>query len=890
MKKKYDIGIIGVWFGGNYGSGFTYYALRKTLIEMGYSVLMICDSSRWHKLTSNRGVELAINEGYDVNADYQIKEFKKLNELCNKFVVGSDQLWNYGIAKGFGKSFYLDFANDDKTKVAYATSFGHSKDFTPEKERPIFSRLMERFSAISMREDTGVKMCEDLYGVRAEWVLDPVFFFEDGFPELTEKARYKPEEPYVLSYILDPAPEKRAFIDESARILNCKKINVMDGFKHNFEKNKQALDLEGTLDDVNLYDLLALIKNAEYVITDSAHGVMMAIIFNKQFTAFGNSVRGMTRFDSILGLLDLKHRMLLPENIAGAKLHDEKIDYVKVNKILHKERVRCREWLKNSLEKKTLAEIITENESAVSELEKKICTGCAACVNICPTGALALKPDDLGFYRAATDAEKCIECSMCLKLCPAIELPENTNTKTPKCYAFIASDKEILYSSSSGGIFPLLAKQTLKQGGAVCGAAWKDDFSVEHILIDKEEDLRKLQKSKYMQSNPGDVYRRIKQKLSKGVPVLFSGCPCQTAGLKAYLGKEYKKLLIVDILCSHAPSPKFFKKYIDEAFGDPGLKFYEFRHKVKGWNSDCLTLTLTLADGTIQVRRGASQDAYQSVYHNRTMTPYHCQRCKYQTLPRIGDLTIGDFWGLSKRDASIDTSEGVSVVLVNNEIGGKALNNIPKADIALMKETPLEWLGGNLEGKRNYAPPSRDKFFDAIKKMPFSKAVDYALNKPAAPPMSANTMKSQNDGGELGFLPLQFASSMSRFHFNPVAFEEHFIRGITTLLVKDGYSQRGIHARLPLSGSLKKGKRYKLNIRFKVKTTSAAINFHIYDSATKKYQVVLPVKQPVNDIFQEYTSEFTPNSDEYDSFMVGSFHLRGEGNYLALEYVGITEM
>ena len=163
---------------------------------------------------------------------------------------------------------------------------------------------------------------------------------------------------------------------------------------------------------------------------------------------------------------------------------------------------------------------------------------------------------------------------------PVRFLPENRNSALPDCYAFIAADEGLLYKSTSGGIFSTLAEIVLNNNGEVAGASWTEDFSVRHILIDTYADLHKLQKSKYMQSYIGTIYREIKNKLDNKVFILFSGTPCQVAGLKSYLHKEYDNLLLIDILCGNAPSQYFFKKYMRDTLPFH-VKEYQFRYKSK---------------------------------------------------------------------------------------------------------------------------------------------------------------------------------------------------------------------------------------------------------------------------------------------------------------------
>lgn len=358
-----------------------------------------------------------------------------------------------------------------------------------------------------------------------------------------------------------------------------------------------------------------------------------------------------------------------------------------------------------------------------------VCCGCSACVSICPTGAVSLSPDQWGYYRRMVDGKLCIQCGLCTGLCPADHLPKNDNNTEPECYEFISSRDDILLRSSSGGIFTVLANLVLDQGGIVVGAAWKDDFSVEHIIVDNKNDLWKLQKSKYLQSFVGTCFQRVKEILITGRPVLFTGTPCQVTGLRAYLGKDYDNLLAVDILCGNAPSAGFFKKYLDSSFPD-GISAYEFRHKSSRLRWDSIHVQITKKDGTKLTRSGPREDDYQRVYHNHAMCAPHCENCRYQSLPRIGDISIGDFWWIKKHDPDLDTFKGVSLVLCNNEKGRNWFNSIPEACSRVKKQVPLEWMGGNghsLKGSKNWCSPHRDEFYDAILKMPFKEAVDYAL-------------------------------------------------------------------------------------------------------------------------------------------------------------------
>lgn len=530
----------------------------------------------------------------------------------------------------------------------------------------------------------------------------------------------------------------------------------------------------------------------------------------------------------------------------------------------------------------TLAEIIKIPPLLAEQLPDTMCTGCGSCISSCPVNALELKQDKYGYYRATLNKELCINCGLCVKSCPSLELPDQKNNKEPDCFAFIAKDKELLYNSSSGAVFPLLAREVLKKNGIIVGAAWKDDLTVEHIMAQTEQELEKLKKSKYLQSYLGSIFKSVKKELDTGRFVMFTGCPCQVAGLKKYLGKEYANLISVDLLCGCSPSSMFFKKYLEESFPQ-GVKNYQFRHKKQGWNADCLTLTLTLTNGTKIERRGGKEDLYQKAYHPHMMSPSHCENCKYQSLPRFGDITIGDFWGYSKRDKSVDTSNGISVVLCNNERGKNFFELISENDIQIKKQAPVSWLGGNgyaLSGKHNYAHPNRDKFYKKIINSTFSEAVNYAFTEES----KSNFISDQS------LNPLQYESTKIHFGFDKSIWEEHFINSRTTLTVKAEKSPTGKFAVLPFSSKLKKGIRYSFDMRFKITSKSTVMNLHVVnmDSPKQNLQIIKSCKNEkgFHNEWVEVHTEFIARSD-FNGFGIGALQLSGESAYFMVDYIYI---
>ncbi len=896
MEKHYDVGVLGVWFGANYGSLLNGYATYKTLKSLGCSVLMVSKPNArpddWEVV--NPHCCGFINKFYDkedISSLLPYDRMKELNGMCDTFLIGSDQIWHYNLIKGFDFSFLLNFADDDKKKISFGTSFGHKENTVPPEMMPRATELFHRFDAISVREQSSADILKNTYRVRSTVTVEPVFCLEKkDYYEIAERSDFDTTQPYILSYILDPTPKIIETIEYYCQLTGMRSINILDGNPFHNKKMREIFTLPNTPDEPGAEDLVKLYKNASFVITDSFHGTCFSIIFEKPFLAIANYKRGVARFNDLLTKHGLTDRLALDvNNIPKDERFLVPVDYTKINRQIAEERTRSIAWLENVLntpksEMKSiiLEDIASKNKAVTSILNINSCTGCGACVSACPKDALSLKQDKWGYYRSSLDPEKCINCGLCTKICPALSLPQKTNKKNPPLYAFVAADEKVLESGSSGGIFPLLANEAFKRGGCAAGAAWTDDLHVEHILIEDQEELYKLQKSKYLQSYLGDFDRKIKEKLDAGKFVLFSGCPCQVTGLKAYLGKDYDNLITVDLLCGNSPSSEFFQKYLKDSFPG-GVKEYKFRYKRQGWNPDCLTLTLTLTDGTKIVRRGGAQDDYQKMYHPHVMCPPHCEQCKYQAIPRFGDITIGDFWGYSKHDSSVDIRGGISAVLCNNEKGQAFFDSIPAEEIKVKKNVPLEWLGGNgyaVTG-HNFSSPDRDRFYKAIQTMPFSKAMKDALDP--------NRLSSYPD--PLSLQPLHYDTSQLRFRFDANMWEEHFINGSTVLTTKVTDPPLGNYAVIPLMHSLVKGKKYRLSVRFRVKSSSDVFSFHIKGSDSKNVQVIYThnVKPENATRWVTVKTDFIPGDNMYDEFMVGSAQIKGEGRFFAVDYINISE-
>lgn len=348
-----------------------------------------------------------------------------------------------------------------------------------------------------------------------------------------------------------------------------------------------------------------------------------------------------------------------------------------------------------------------------------LCTGCAACANRCEKRAISMQPDEKGFLRPQINQNLCVDCGLCRKICPQNE--RIAPTQEGKLYAALAVDDKLRAQSSSGGIFSLLAEKTILSGGVVFGAALSDDLRVRHVVAATKEDLAWLRGSKYVQSEIGDCYRQAKECLEKGQEVLFSGTPCQIDGLKHFLGKSYDKLLTVDILCHGVPSPAVLRKFVDsrEKANGKRVASINFRDKDPGWSS--FSTTLTYDDKTKEI-----DNSYFYFFVKNYCLRESCSHCLYSSTKRVGDITLGDFWGYKESGPEHieDDDLGISLISINSNKGMSAFHAVQrKLDCA--KRHGSETTKGNPVLLHPCAPHQlADAFWQDFSKLDWDALVD----------------------------------------------------------------------------------------------------------------------------------------------------------------------
>ena len=286
---------------------------------------------------------------------------------------------------------------------------------------------------------------------------------------------------------------------------------------------------------------------------------------------------------------------------------------------------------------------------------KEDCVGCGACVDCCPKDAIYWETDIEGFDYARVDPDKCIDCSLCLKTCPLLNVDKlnavNSDYGTPDVLAAYNTDSDVRMASTSGGIFSALAEKVLDEGGFIGGAVWTDDFGACHILSDRREDLDRIRGSKYFQSDATGIYRAVRKALATGRKVLICGTPCQMAGLRSYLRRDYENLIIVDFVCGNINSPKLFKKYVESLEQRYGARMLSYHPKNKehgGWHN--FAFKATFDNGAVYVRNRTADAFTRCFIGTHVGSRPCCFECKFKQLPRVADLTIADFWGIENID------------------------------------------------------------------------------------------------------------------------------------------------------------------------------------------------------------------------------------------------
>lgn len=694
--KKETVGILTFHQALNYGAVLQAYALKMVCDELGYEAHIIDYSFKeideavapvkrfLAEPNKKRGLfklarGLASYLG-DKKREREFTEFRHcyLDESipCSSmrdvealgydiYVSGSDQIWNYQITgKEFDPVFFLDLHVPAK-KVIYAAS-SQDTPFPLDMELKFKDMLARTNAAISIREEKLANYVAALTGWRYPVVLDPTLLAGrrtmEKIPTIEEQGQ-----PYILLYQIDSNPASDISVKTLEQKFGCP-VYTMTA--------PRIGSVHGRKGNVGPEKFLTMLKNAQFLVTNSFHGIALSVIFEKQFFAYENG-GVMNRIDGLLGQLSLLDRKVkMVKDIDPA----DRIDFKAVTPIIKSLQAESLDFLGQALRGESIAGCKSEMEDTMQlipmrERRKLDCCGCSACADACPVHVIKMEEDEEGFIYPVINEEKCTHCGKCDRVCGFHKVKKR---KEPFClpYAYGVKHKDFdtRESSRSGAAFVAFSDVILNRGGVVYGASMQDDFSVCHIRAVNAEQRDRMKKAKYVQSNTVGIYPAVAQDLADGRSVLFSGTPCQVSGLQAYLSEkkvQTETLVCCDMVCHGVPSPTIWRDYLDYISQKYNGRILEanFRDKEFGWDSHCESF---IVEG--HKRKIVSRD-YTDLFYEHIMFRPSCQNCQFANVYRPGDLTMADFWGIEKQGRpGFDDNHGVSLVLVNTQRGEEIFN------------------------------------------------------------------------------------------------------------------------------------------------------------------------------------------------------------------------
>ena len=353
----------------------------------------------------------------------------------------------------------------------------------------------------------------------------------------------------------------------------------------------------------------------------------------------------------------------------------------------------------------------------INIINKEKCSGCTACVAVCPKNCIEMVADKEGFLYPKVKKNNCTNCGLCEKICPILNKKE-IKEENSLAYAVINKDEEIRAKSSSGGIFTELAKIVIEQGGVVFGAGFNEKLEVEHFFVENTEDLYKFRGSKYVQSKIGDTYKQAKKLLKEGRLVYFSGTPCQIGGLLAFLRKPYENLITQDVICHGVPSPKVWKSYIKSKGGHGKVKVVSFKNKVESWTRP--EILIVYKNKESYKEKSANNPYIQAFLKNLNLRP-SCHNCSFKTKKRESDITLADYWGVENIHPNMDDDKGTSLVIIHSKKGGDFFNKIKDKVVYCESDLDKAIVYNPSMIKSSYRHMNRDIYLRKIKAKKFDE-------------------------------------------------------------------------------------------------------------------------------------------------------------------------
>ena len=677
---------------------FKHGKLNKAVHVLQYIKKMKTEPDRARKY---REFERFIN--HTLNTTEPITKFGDLNKANFDYdimIAGSDQIWNGGLTKGVNPAYLLAFGKDNIKRVSYAASIG--RDEIPEVEHTLFQRYLRNFDYISVREEKAKEAVSKLTDKPVSVVLDPTLLLDrEMYDRLKKDPKVNQDYIYVHNVHLKKIDKRlNMMAEEVSKRTGLPIIHNREDYNFTNELKKFA---GGSPEE-----FIGYIANAKYVIANSFHATVFSIIYHRDFITIPH-FQNPERMRHLLDSLGIVSHLIADIHELPEDLTEMNIDYDKVEKARLSLREESVKFLKAAMEgPKTSNKPITDADKYFDTKDAFSCFGCNTCRDVCPTSAINMVEDKEGFSYPVIDEEKCIHCNLCRKVCPygKYRLKEEKTEAFPKVYAAMHKNDEVLEESTSGGMFTPMYKNMIARGGRVVGVRYTEDMDVIYDIAQTEEECKKFRGSKYVAADVKDVKPRVKKLLDEGIPVLFTGNPCQIAGLKNYLRKDYDNLYTVEIICHGTPSPKVFRlyiEYLEELYKSKVIDF-EFRNKLRGWSTPYICVKFE--SGEVLLEQANRNNFNRAFLSNNIQRPV-CYNCEFASLKLgVGDITIGDYWGIEKEHPEMFDQKGVSMIKINNDHGLKFFNEF-ESQFNLIPSTYEKAYGANhkkpmnLVAKRN---------------------------------------------------------------------------------------------------------------------------------------------------------------------------------------------
>ncbi len=540
-----------------------------------------------------------------------------------------------------------------------------------------------------LNEDTGYYKLFDVYLVADEKIWQnvkdanlkeyyPIHYLRDSVLLIQQKSyhhlakRKLINEDFLLSYYERPTGEKLEFLNYLAEEKKLKLV-VNEMADMNFSSLRSYTDQD-------IKEFLSYLRHAKIVVTDSGFIAFMALLYEKPFLLVSEKTQEVLAA-GILMELGLSNLMVSDLSVKDISYYDTLLSTYEKDQKEYRKRIRAnREEHKKKVRHLLRSSGYEMYVDCPTDIKKIECCGCTACREVCPYNAIEMKSDEEGFIYPVVDHNKCVKCMLCKKICVKRENPQTISyaKSYPVVYAVNNKKLKVRTNSSSGGIFPELVQYVIEElKGYVVGVKYDQDMNAVSSIAHTMEEAKEFYGAKYTKSDFTGMFRKVKKLLDKGETVLFSSLPCEAAGLRAFLRKSYDNLIVSEVLCHAGPSPLVFRRYVQylESRFKSKVKKVNFRDKSKGWLALDNTMVVEFTNrGPLRVR-ARRNNYYRSFIKDNIARPA-CSQCSFVYTNRVGDLTMGDFWGIQYAKPDMFDNKGTSILMINTKLGEDIWNKI----------------------------------------------------------------------------------------------------------------------------------------------------------------------------------------------------------------------